>query len=111
MKQSTFYLLLCVVGVIAPWVFLLGFLDHPQASIPLFFTSIFVNSITSAVAADLIVSSVVFFVFVFFEGKRLDMKKLWLFIPATLCVGLSFGLPLFLYFRAKKLRDNTGAGN
>lgn len=100
MKQSTVYLLLCIIGIVIPWLFLIGFLGEPQPTIFLFFSSIFANKVASSVATDLLISALVFFTFVFFEGKRLNMKHLWVFIPATLFVGLSFGLPLFLYFRA-----------
>lgn len=103
MTQGTFYLILSVPGVLIPWAFLIGFLGVPEPTISLFFTSIFANHVSSAVAGDLLVSVVVFFVFLFYEGSRLNMKNLWLFIPATLLIGLSFGLPLFLYFRAKRL--------
>jgi hypothetical protein len=57
------------------------------------------------VAADLVISAMVFFTFVYIEGRRLNMKRLWVFVPATLFVGLSFGLPLFLYFRAKHIEN------
>lgn len=107
MKQSTTYLLLCIVGVVIPWFFLLGFLGEPQPTIALFFSSIFANQVASSVAVDLLISALVFFAFVFFEGNRLNMKRLWVFIPATLFVGLSFGLPLFLYFRAKHIEDSA----
>ena len=107
MKQSTAYLLLCTIGIVIPWFFLVGFLGEPQPTIALFFSSIFTNQVTSSVAADLLISALVFFAFVFFEGKRLNMKRLWVFIPATLFVGLSFGLPLFLYFRAKDIEKNA----
>lgn len=107
MKQSTFYLVLCILGVLIPWVFLIGFLGIPEPTISLFFTSIFANHVSSAVAGDLLVSGVVFFIFLFYEGRRLNMKNLWLFVPVTLFVGLSFGLPLFLYSRAKKI-EQTG---
>lgn len=103
MKQSTTYLLLCIIGVVVPWFFLIGFLGEPGPTVILFFSSIFANQVASSVAADLLISALVFFVFVFFEGKRLNMNRLWVFIPATLLVGLSFGLPLFLYFRAKHI--------
>lgn len=103
MKQGTLYLALCVIGVIIPFSFIIGFFGLPEPSVPLFFTSIFVNNVSSAVAGDLVVSSLVFFAFLFYEGKRLKMERLWFFIPATLFIGLSFGLPLFLYFRAKKI--------
>ena len=101
MKHSTAYLLICSIGMVVPWFFLVRFLGEPQPTIALFFSSIFTNQVTSSVAADLLISALAFFVFVFFEGKRLSMKRLWVFIPATLFIGLSFGLPLFLYFRAK----------
>ncbi len=103
MKQSTAFLLLSVLGVVVPWFFLVGFLGEPQPGVALFFSSIFANQVASSVAADLLISALVVFVFVFFEGTRLNMTRLWVFIPATLFVGLSFGLPLFLYFRAKHI--------
>jgi hypothetical protein len=105
MKQSKIYLLLCIIGVGAPWLFILGFFNYEKASIPLFFTSIFANHVSSAVAADLLVSGLVFFTFLFFEGKRLGLKHLWVYILATLFVGLSFGLPLFFYQRARVIEN------
>ena len=93
MKKSKLYLLLCIIGVAVPWFFIFGFLGDEQASISIFFISIFANHVASAVASDLLVSGLVFFVFVFFEGRRMGLKHLWIYIPATLLVGLSFGLP------------------
>jgi len=107
MKQITVYRVLCVAGVIFPWLFILGFFSRPDASITLFMTSIFANQVATAVAADLIVSAVVFFGYVFYEGRSLGMKHLWMYVPATLFVGLSFGLPLFLLMRARKLESRS----
>ncbi len=107
MKPSSYYVVLCILGVVAPWIFITDFLGLPQASVPLFFTSIFATPMASAVAADLMVCSIVFFFFVFLEGRRLGMKNVWLFVPATLFVGLSFGLPLFLYQRSKRLEQGA----
>ena len=107
MKQSSFFLAMCVPGIIVPFSFITGFFGIPEPTISLFFTSIFANHVSSAVAGDLVISCLVFFAFLFYEGNRLHMKRLWLFIPATLFVGLSFGLPLFLHFRAKKLEQAT----
>ena len=99
------FLVICIPGIIIPFGFIIGFFGVPDPTISLFFISIFANHVSSAVAGDLVISSLVFFAFVFYEGKRLNMKNLWLFVPATLFVGLSFGSPLFLYFRAKKLEQ------
>lgn len=107
MKQSTFYLALCIPGVLVPFAFIIGFFGQSEPTISLFLTSIFVNHVSSAVAGDLLVSGFVFFAFLFFEGRRLGMKNLWFFVPATLFVGLSFGLPLFLYFRARKIEQTA----
>jgi Terpene cyclase DEP1 len=56
---------------------------------------------------DVIVSLLVLWTFVLFEGRRLAMARLWLPIAATLIVGVSLGLPLFLYMREVRL-EATG---
>ena len=37
------------------------------------------------------------------EGSRRSMKHLWSYLPAGLCIGLSFVLLLFLYWRGRAL--------
>lgn len=101
MKQSTLYLLLAIPGLVVPWLFLFGFLTGGEATPTLFLASMFVNPVAGAVSADLLISALIFFLFLFFEGRRLQMSKLWLYPLLTLCIGLSFGLPLFLYARAR----------
>jgi hypothetical protein len=54
-------------------------------------------------AFDLTISVIVFWIFMFFETNKLQMKNPWMYVLATLLVGLSFALPLFLYFRERKL--------
>lgn len=48
---------------------------------------------------DVLVSAVVLLGFIFYEGDRLKMKRLWLPVLGTLTVGVSLGLPLFLLLR------------
>ncbi len=60
------------------------------------------SKILSGVAMDLMVSVIVFWFFMFTEARKLQMKNPWLYLLATLLVGLSFALPLFLYFRERK---------
>jgi hypothetical protein len=43
------------------------------------------------------------FVFMAAEGRRLGMTKLWLPAIAAIAVGVSLGLPLFLYMRQSTL--------
>jgi hypothetical protein len=51
---------------------------------------------------DVIVSSLVLWAFVFFEGRRVGVAGLWAPIAANLLVGVSLGLPLFLYMRERR---------
>jgi hypothetical protein len=46
-------------------------------------------------------------VLVLFEGRRAGVKHLWAPIAANLAVGVSLGLPLFLYMREKRLEDSA----
>jgi hypothetical protein len=59
---------------------------------------------------DVVVSAIVLFVFVFAERARHGVRHVWLPIVATLAVGVSCGLPLFLYIR-ERVRDATRTSN
>ena len=107
MKQNTLYLLLAIPGFVVPWLFLLGFLAGGDATPPLFFRSMFINPVSGAVAADLLISALIFFLFLFTEGRRLKMRRLWVYPLLTLGIGLSFGLPLFLHVRARTLENSA----
>ncbi|WP_272942324.1 DUF2834 domain-containing protein [Paenibacillus elgii] len=36
------------------------------------------------------------------EGKKLGMKRLWVYVIASLTVGVSLALPLFLFMRERR---------
>src|SRR5687767_8180320 len=48
-------------------------------------------------------------VLVFVEGRRAGVKHLWAPIAANLAVGVSLGLPLFLYMRERRLEQRLAA--
>jgi hypothetical protein len=49
-----------------------------------------------------IVSSAVLWVFVLTEGRRTGTRHLWAPLLGNLVVGVSLGLPLFLYLRESR---------
>jgi hypothetical protein len=98
------YLLLAILGAIFPVSYLVPFLLTHGFDLPELFRELFQNNISSAFGLDVVISALVLFVFVFSEGRRLQMKHLWAYVLCTLPVGVSFGLPLFLFFRERKLR-------
>ncbi|WP_414529639.1 DUF2834 domain-containing protein [Nodularia chucula] len=102
---KTVYLLLAIDGAIVPWFLLLKFFTQNGFDLSLFFHNAFANSVSSAWAADLLISAFVFFCFSFLELKRLAISQRWLvlYIFITFGIGLSCSLPLFLYLREQAL--------
>ncbi|MEA5566911.1 MULTISPECIES: DUF2834 domain-containing protein [unclassified Anabaena] len=105
------YLSLCILGTVLPYSQFIPFLLEHGLNITLFIQQLFVNRISSFFGMDLIISSLVFWVFVFWEGKHLKMPNLWIYIAANLLVGVSLGLPLFLFMRQHQLEQQTETVN
>jgi hypothetical protein len=97
------YLVLAFVGAVVPLSYLVPFLFTYGLDPPLLFRQLFQNNVAAAFGSDVIISAVVLFVFIFSEGRRRGMGNLWAYVLCTLPVGVSFGLPLFLFFRERKL--------
>jgi hypothetical protein len=105
MKPKTLYLFLCVAGAVLPYSLFVPFLLENGLDPRLIVDQLFANRISGSFALDVIVSSIVFWVFVFVEGRRAGVARLWVPIAANLVVGLSLGLPLFLYMRERRLEE------
>jgi hypothetical protein len=106
MKPKTIYLALCVIGTILPyWQFLPWLLQH-GLNLPLFFRELFANRIGAFFGLDVIVSAIVLIRFARLESSRLELQRWWLAVIAVLSVGVSLGLPLFLYLRELKIEQN-----
>ncbi|HKW74089.1 MAG TPA: DUF2834 domain-containing protein, partial [Terriglobales bacterium] len=54
-----------------------------------------------------IISAVVLLCFIRVEASRVRLQRKWLPVVATLLVGCSCGLPLFLYLREKALAQGS----
>ena len=98
------YLIAAIVGTILPLSQFIPFLAAYGLDVPLFFRQLFQNHVSAFFGWDVIVSSFVLWLFVFAEGRRRGMKNLWVFVICNLAVGVSLALPLFLFFRERKLK-------
>ena len=98
-----FYLALCILGTLLPCSQLFPFLKEHGLDVSLLVKDLFANRISAFFGLDVIVSSVVLWVFVSTEGRRRELKHLWVYIVCNLLVGVSLGLPLFLYMRERKI--------
>ena len=99
MRPKHIYLALCIPGTILPLASFLPFLRTHGLDFGEFVAQLFGTPVSGFFGWDVIVSSLVLWAFVLFEGRRLEMGRLWAPIAANLVVGVSLGLPLFLYLR------------
>ncbi len=98
-KLQWSYLGLCVIGTVLPLSQLVGFLNEHGLDFRLFFHQVFVNPAASMFGFDVAVSLIVLWVLTLVEGRRLNLSHLWLPLVASVTVGVSLGLPLFLLIR------------
>lgn len=108
--RKTLYLLGAIIGTVVPYYFLIQFFLQNGFDLALFVQQAFASPAASMFTVDLFISSFVFWVFLFAEGRRLSMSNLWAFVVLNLLVGLSLALPLFLYFREGALETAAGTG-
>jgi hypothetical protein len=94
-----FYLILCFLGTALPYSQFIPFLQEHGFNVRLIVEQLFANSISGFFGLDVIVSSVVLWIFIGVEGRRSEVPRLWMPRAAVLLVGVSLGLPLFLYLR------------
>lgn len=106
MSVRTFYLASAVVGTIVPWLFFGSFFALHGPDVPLFLQSLFANGAAGGFSADVLICIAVFWVWSWRDAARNNVKRWWLVLPASFCVGLSLALPLYLYLRE---RDGAAA--
>lgn len=99
------YLVAAILGTVLPLSQFFPFLTAHGLDVPLFFRQLFQNHVSAFFGLDVVVSSLALWVFVFSEGRRRGMKNLWLYVVCNLAVGVSLALPLFLFFRERRLRS------
>lgn len=92
------YMVLAIIGAVVPYYFFINFGLAEGMSLMNFLSAWGANDAALGAAADLVISSVVFWVFMF---SRKEGPKPPLFIVLNLAIGLSCALPAYLYASAK----------
>jgi hypothetical protein len=99
MKSRHLYLGLCFLGLLIPnSLFFPWLITHGPDPLR-FVQDLFANGVTAFFGMDVVISAIVLGAFVVLEGTRLGIRNRWLPLLATCIVGVSLGLPLFLYQR------------
>lgn len=103
MKPKHVYLVLCLAGAVLPLAQIVPFVRAHGLAPRLMLERLFAEPVSAFFGMDVMVSALVLVVLVIVEGRRAGMHRLWAPIVATVLVGVSLGLPLFLYLRERRL--------
>jgi hypothetical protein len=94
-------LVLTVVGFIVPNVLLGIYIADEGLDVSGYFSLWTDSTPSTQLTLDLVITGLAFFVWAVHEGRRQEITYWWVFIPATLLVGLCFAVPLFLLMRER----------
>lgn len=97
------FLILAALGTVLPLLGFGPFLPANGLDPGSFLQQFLQTPVSRLFGFDVLISAVAFWLFVFHEGHRLKMNHLWVYVASTLLVGVSLGLPLFLFFRERQL--------
>lgn len=103
-----FYFSAMMAGTLLPLSQFLPWLSEHGLDIPLVISELFSTRIGGFFGWDVIISATVLIPFILIEGKRLGMARLWMPVAGTFLVGVSCGLPMFLYLREARLEQMKG---
>ncbi len=107
--RALIFLVLAVVGVIMPYSQLPAMLEDGQYSLIDHFAAVYSSPETAFFGWDLAVAALAFIPFLIFETRRHGIRYWWISLIGSMVVGLSFGLPFFLFLRERSLaRAGTG---
>ncbi len=99
------YLTLAIAGAVVPILFFADFFAANGLALPTFVSALFVNGAAGGFAADLLITSLVFWIYMF---ARKEGPKPWLFVLLNLTIGLSCALPGYLYANLRRAESKRG---
>jgi len=98
--RAVLYLVLAAVGLVGTWTYNVTAILEKRDYLGDWFQS---GPSVSSLTTDLLVVAVAAVIFMIVEGRRLRMKRVWLFVLAAPFIALAFAFPLFLAFRERAL--------
>lgn len=98
-KARVVYALAAVAGTVIPWLFFGSFLADEGFALLGFVEALFENGASGGFAADLLITASVFWFWSYRDSRTSAVTRWWLVVPATLFVGLSLAVPLYLFWR------------
>ena len=93
--MKNFYLAATVAGAVIPFVFFIEFFMAQGVDVLAFLQGVFANGAASGFAADIFISSAIFWSYLIANKET----GIWKYIILNLTIGLSCALPYYLYVK------------
>lgn len=99
------YLAFALAGAVGTWYFnIQHFMTSDVPVTPVTFVqSGLVTPLSSSLTVDFFIGSTAVLIWMVVEGRRLGMRRLWLYVLATFGIAFAFACPFFLFMRERKL--------
>ena len=95
------YLGLAVIGIVIPMSIFLPWVWENGLAPQAFLAALNANPISRFFAWDLLIAGLAVLAWIVIEASRRRVAYAWGAARGTLCIGVSFGLPLYLYLRER----------
>ena len=96
------FLLLAIVGAVVPMYYFISWFEKFGYDLGAMVKAWNVNDAATGLVYDLTIAAVALTVWAIWESVRERRYLNLIAIPATFCIGVSCGLPLYLYLRMRK---------
>ena len=105
--KKNIYFALSIIGFLAAAYFVFKFYLDGVTTLSDALAQIPSTAMGQLLVTDFAISIFAAWYFIYNESKRLDMNYWWVYILLTCGVGFCFALPLFFYFRERKLEGGS----
>lgn len=98
------YLVCAIWGAIQPTLWYIAYMRENHTGIRGLIGAWHANASTTGLTWDMVITAIVLILWVLAETA---VRRNWIAliaIPATICIGVSCGLPLYLFLRASPIR-------
>lgn len=89
-------------GLIVQYGLIGAYALRPGASLGGFAVDLVASPAAAMATFDLVLASLVFWAWMFRDGRDRQLTGVWVFVPVTLLGGLCTALPLYLYWRERR---------